>query len=301
MANRQIFNTATPIARGRIAAPLNLSKAEFGHGPIAAGGGNPMPNVSMTAARGFEVQSGAEGLRMAKSVGMETAPVAASMSSLRRMAKAGMLGSGPSVANMTNKAERSLVGSAGIQIVIDTTDFARLSNSIAAAGLFLMEEGHAIMSRAINDGARKYQTQIKRKLQQWTGIRVQRRIVESLHTTYATPATLAAVITCRDRHIRLTAEYFGASWSRSNPGGVHSAWNRRQLAVHSFMIPGKLPLFKREGSSKYPIAPLWGPALPREIDRHRGEVEAEINTIVRTRVLATGERLLRMALARAAR
>jgi hypothetical protein len=104
-----------------------------------------------------------------------------------------------------------------------------------------------------------------------------------------------------DRFVRITAGYFGASWSRANPGGVHSAWNRRQLAPHSFFIPGKEPLFKREGSSKYPIAPLWGPALPREIDRHRGEVEAEVNAIVRTRVLATGERLLAMAIARGAR
>ena len=62
----------------------------------------------------------------------------------------------------------------------------------------------------------------------------------------------------------------------------------------------KFPFFKRVGSSRYPIAPLWGPALPREVDRHRGEVEAEIGAIVRTRVLATGERLLRMAIARAA-
>jgi hypothetical protein len=31
--------------------------------------------------------------------------------------------------------------------------------------------------------------------------------------------------------------------------------------------------------------------------RHRSEVEAEIGAIVRTRVLATGERLLKMAIA----
>lgn len=81
----------------------------------------------------------------------------------------------------------------------------------------------------------------------------------------------------------ITVAYFGAS-SRVNPGGVHSAWNRRRLASHSFFIAGNGLLFKREDSSKCPIAPLWGPALPREIDRHRGEFEAEVNAIVRTRL-----------------
>ncbi|ADJ23027.1 hypothetical protein Hden_1215 [Hyphomicrobium denitrificans ATCC 51888] len=300
MANRQIINTASPIARGRISAPLNLKTAPVGSGPLALPTANPTPNVSMTAKGGFLIQTGTETLRSAQAAGMPTAPVAASMASLRRMAKAGYLGSGAGVQNMARKAEASMVGGAGIEIIIDTRDILKISEGLAAAGIILAE-GHAILSKAINDGARKYNTTIKRKLQAWTGLRDQARIVRAISTVYSTPATLAAVIRVRDRFVRITADYFGASWSRANPGAVHSAWNRRQLAVHAFMIPGKAPVFKRVGSSKYPIAPIWGPALPREIDRHRGEVEAEVNAIVRTRVLATGERLLAMAVARAAR
>lgn len=300
MANRQIINTSSPIARGRISAPLNLKTAPLGSGPLALPTANPTPNVSMTAKGGFLVQSGTEVLRSAQQAGMPTAPVAASMASLRRMAKAGLLGSGASAQNMARKAERSLVGSAAIEIIIDTRDILKISQGLAAAGLVLAE-GQAILSKAINDGARKFQTGIKRKLQAWTGLRDQARIVRAISTVYSTPATLVAAIRVRDRHVRITAAYFGASWSRANPGAVHSAWNRRQLAVHAFMIPGKLPVFKRIGSSRFPIAPIWGPALPREVDRHRGEVEAEVNAIVRTRVLATGERLLAMAVQRAAR
>lgn len=300
MANRQIINTATPIARGRISAPLNLSKAPLGSGPLALPTANPTPNVSMKAKGGFQVQSGTEVLRSAKAAGMPTAPVAASMASLRRMSKAGLLGSGAGVQNLSRKAESRMIGGAGIEIIIDTRDILKISEGLAAAGLVLAE-GQAILSKAINDGARKYQTGIKRKLQAWTGLRDQGRIVRAISTVYSTPATLTAIINVRDRFVRITAAYFGASWSRANPGAVHSAWNRRQLAVHSFMIPGKAPVFKRVGSSRYPIAPIWGPALPREIERHRGEVEAEVNAIVRTRVLATGERLLRMAVQRAAR
>lgn len=300
MANRQIINTASPIARGRISAPLNLKTAPLGSGPLALPTANPTPNVSMTAKGGFQIQSGTEVLRSAQQAGMPTAPVAASMASLRRMSKAGLLGNGPGVQNLARRAEMGRTGGGAIQIIIDTRDILRISEGLAAAGLALAE-GHTILSRAINDGARKYQTQIKRSLQAWTGLRDQGRIVRAISTVYSTPATLTAVIRVRDRFVRITAGYFGASWSRANPGAVHSAWNRRQLAVHSFMIPGKQPVFKRVGSSRFPIAPIWGPALPREIDRHRGEVEAEINAIVRTRVLATGQRLLAMALQRASR
>lgn len=100
--------------------------------------------------------------------------------------------------------------------------------------------------------------------------------------------------TIADRHTRTTKESFGAAWSRQNPGGTHRTWNRAQLAVGGFMISGKKPLFKREGASKYPIAPLWGPNIAREVERHEVEVEADVAKLARARVLSTAKRLLAM-------
>jgi hypothetical protein len=46
------------------------------------------------------------------------------------------------------------------------------------------------------------------------------------------------------------------------------------------MIPSQAPLFKRVGSGRYPIAPILGAALPREVDWHREEVDADLTLIV---------------------
>jgi hypothetical protein len=297
MADRQLINKSAPIPRGRVSAPLNLRAAEVPNAWRTSTFSNPTPTAAFGKG-GLQIQAGADVLSTARSMGMETAPVAMSMASARKAHAAGLLGSGESVTNMSRKAERGLTG--GITIVVDLTDLMNLSRRFAMIGVGI-ERGHAAIAKAINDGGRKLQTGLKRKVQQWTGIKQQARIVKAFRWTPATAATMTGMLTIADRHTRITSESFGAAWSRANPGGTHSAWNRPQLAVGSFMIPGKKPLFKRVGSSKYPIAPLWGPNIAREVERHEAEVEADVASVARARVLATAERLLAMEIAKASR
>lgn len=243
-------------------------------------------------------QSGARPARGQYGVTLSNGDTAVmSMTAARSAAAQGLLASGPRVANYSRGAE-ILAGGGGAVIRIDLRDLNNLARRIEMIAVGI-ERGHTIIAQAINDGARVLQTQLKRKLQVWTGIKVQRRLVEGFRYTPATGATLTGMLVVRDRHIRITAEYFGAKWNRANPGGTHAAWGRPQIALHSFMIPGKMPLFKRVGSGRFPIAPLWGPNVAREIERHEMEVEADVVAIVRLRVLSTAERLMRMEIAKA--
>lgn len=297
MADRQLINKASPIPRGRVSVPLNLRAAEVPNAWRTSTFSNPTPTAAFGKG-GLQIQSGADVLSTARSMGMQAAPVAMSMASARKAHAAGLLGRGPAVRNMSRGAERRMSGT--ITIVVDMTDLMNLSRRFAMIGVGL-ERGHSAIAKAINDGGRVLQTGLKRKVQAWTGIKTQGRITKAFKWKPATAATMTGVLSISDRHTRITKESFGAAWSRRNPGGTHRAWNRPQLAVGSFMIPGKKPLFKREGAARFPIAPLWGPNIAREIERHEAEVEADVAMVARARVLATAERLLAMEIAKAAR
>jgi hypothetical protein len=136
--------------------------------------------------------------------------------------------------------------------------------------------------RALNDAIDKANTLLKRDLQKWTGIKVQRRIADAMRRVYARPNKWTAAIIIKDKHIAITAEYFGARWNRSMPGVSHSAWGRAQIAKGAFMIPGKKPAFHRVGPSRLPIKPVWGPNTAREAERHADEVRSTLRLVVET-------------------
>jgi hypothetical protein len=136
--------------------------------------------------------------------------------------------------------------------------------------------------RALNDAIDKANTLLKRDLQKWTGIKIQARIAQAMRKKYARPNHWSAAIIIKDKHIAITAEYFGARWNRSMPGVAHSAWGRAQIAKGAFMIPGKKPAFHRVGPSRLPIKPVWGPNTAREAERHADEVRATLRFVVET-------------------
>lgn len=300
-----LFDRSSAIPKGRYVAPLNLGATRLAPGQSASTFSNAIPLARMSRGQ-IDVTQGADALRAAQGMGMGSAPVAMSMKGLREAHAAGLLGSGQSVENFSRKQEiRHSGGAAALVVKVDMRDMLRMADQLAVVSGNL-QRGHQILAMAINDGVRKLQTELKRKLQSWTGVRQQARITQAMRQAWASSASLTGQLAITDRHMRITGEAFGAKWSRANPGGTHNAWNRPQLAVGSFMIQGhgKIRsdlLFKRVGKGRYPIAPLWGPSLPREVDRHRSEVQRDLDTVVRTRVLATAERLLRDAIARAAR
>lgn len=297
MSDRQLFDSASAIPKGRYQARVILDRTPTGSGPASFKSGNPTPLGRFTRGGAFQIERGGEALRTAQGMGMKTAPMAMTMSNWRKAHKAGMIAGGGSVANFARRAEISRFGGpAAVMLHVDMTDMwnlARGFNGIAVA----IRQGHGIIAKAINDGLRTLKTGVRRKLQTWTGIKSYAETERGMTLTHATPATMTGQLRITDRHRRIGPN-FAAAWARANPGGTHKAWNRSQLAPGSFMGPNGV-LFKREGRGRLPIAPLWGPNMAREIERHEAEVRADVVVVAETKVKATAVRLMRAAIARA--
>lgn len=200
------------------------------------------------------------------------------MPQARRLHKLGLLspGDGAFAAAKHPRQARHMYAATGI--VIDLTDMDRLAVGFAGVATRI-QKGGQIISRAINNGLRRLRTQVRRDLSQWTGYRKQGEIQKAISLAWASPTHLVGVLRVKSGHTTITKAGYGASWSRSNPGATHQAWNRGQLAVHTFMIPGKAPVFRRLTGQKFPIAPIWGPNLAREVERHQEQVQAKVNAI----------------------
>lgn len=303
MSDRRIFDgsrfgegAGQRIGKGRYVVRMDTATADRVLGSPSAAGFSPasggVPLADVRGGRGrLSFGAGSERFAAARDMGMRTVPVAMTLAAARKAHKQGLLVGGPGVTN-DRRLDRRSAGAMFIQI--DLTDMTRLAQQLNGTSVAI-EKGHVVISRAINYGMRKFQTGLGRSLKDWTGIRAMERLKRGFRTKYSTPALMHAVLNVRDRHIRVTDEYFGAKWSRANPGATHSAWGRPQLAVGSFMIPGKKPVFKREGKARKPIAPLWGPSVPREIERHRGEVDAQL-AVVGAAVGREATALMRLAI-----
>lgn len=166
-----------------------------------------------------------------------------------------------------------------VTLKIDLTDMNRLAASYGQS-VATMKGGYAAISRTINFGVRKLQTKLKYKVKEWTGISRVGDVTKGFKPRWSTAATLTGVLKVEDRHRTIGRDTFGARWGgRGDPGGTHHAWARPQIAVGSFMQPSQRSLMKRVGRSRKPIKPLYGPNFAREIERHRPEVQAEVNGV----------------------
>ncbi len=297
-----------PVTRSRRTydARLNLDAARINSAGAVAGTGTP--TASMGRGGTVNVLSNAEAVYSAKGAGRPSMPVAMSMADLRKAHAAGLLADGRGkVSNLSRRNEMRAAGHTTVGIEIDLSDLLRLSHRFNAIARGYTGQ-HAAIAMALNDGGRKLQTDLKRKLRQWTGIKRDDAIKKRMKLVAATAHKLEAKVIVRGRHLRITREDFGAAWSRANPGGTHHAWSRAQMAKGSFMAfagrGGKYGgglLMKREGKARKPIAPLWGPSAAREVERHRAEVERDLVGVARAKVLATAARLLEREIAKHAR
>lgn len=164
-------------------------------------------------------------------------------------------------------------------VVIDLTDLDRLALSYEGISMRI-KRGAQVISRAINHGLRRLRTETRRDLSRWTGYKNQGSINKAITLAWSTPTFLTGSMTVRSGHTVITKSGYGAAWNRRNPGATHSAWNRPQLAKGTFMIPGKKPVFKRTpGGGRMNIAPVWGPNLAREVERHEGAMQAKVAAI----------------------
>lgn len=306
MADRRIFDRdrsgagdGRRVGGGRYIVNVDASKADriFGS-PSAEGftprsGGVPVPEATVRRGQ-LRLSAGADRFAAARDMGMRTVPVAMTMAAARAAHKQGLLAGRRygGVVNAGKNDPRDYL-STNLYIVVDLTDMNRLARELNGRAK-LMEQGHTIISRAINYGMRGFETKLKRNLKNWTGIKYAERLTRGFGTTWSTPALMHATMRIRDRHIRITEPYFGARWSRQDPGATHKAWNRPQIAIGSFMIDGKEPVFKRMTKQRFPIAPLWGPNVVREIERHRPEVNADL-AAASAAVSRETTRLLRVA------
>ena len=221
------------------------------------------------------------------------------MAEARRLHKAGALDNYRADADISAKKHprqaRHMAGA--IHLKVDLTEMNKLATGYhgIAAGI---QRGHVVISRSINHGLRKLRTVLTNDLKAWTGLKVKAKIRESMKMHLSNPGSLTGILRVRSGHTAVTKEYYGATWNRKNPGASHSAWNRRQIAVGTFMAPGMKPVMRRTGSARLPIAPLWGPNLAREVDRHRPEVQTKVDAIG-VKVAAEAARLMRMEIAKA--
>ena len=114
------------------------------------------------------------------------------------------------------------------------------------------------------------------------------------------PGSMTTVsLIVRDRHSRITAAYYGAKWAGvTTPGATHHAWNRPQTARGAFMIAGRKPVFKRTSSARFPIAPLWGPNMAREMERNAGKMRKIQHNVWHQAIRPEAMRLLELHLRR---
>lgn len=145
----------------------------------------------------------------------------------------------------------------------------RFGNRLAAAA----ERAPTAMARALNHESDKARTQIKRSLAQVTGIKPS-MISVGFSTKRATATNLTYEFRQRGGETNLNL-------FRANQGarGVSAApWNVRRVFPGTFQIPryGN-KVYQRSADKRFPIEPLYGPNLAREIVK--GEPRAAFEAI----------------------
>lgn len=124
-------------------------------------------------------------------------------------------------------------------------------------------DARRVMMRALNRGGNQGRTAVRRSLVKQTGIKYG-LINKAVHTAPATPADLSYSLIATGNETNLSL--FGA---RQGKRGVSAApWGKRRVFKSTFIVAaygGKV--FKREGSKRGPLDPLWGPNIAREVVR----------------------------------
>jgi hypothetical protein len=152
------------------------------------------------------------------------------------------------------------VGGASISIWVDTRDLARVN---AAFREVSGEMRRKIIPESLNKGGYICLNRVKQNLVQETGLPAG-QISAALHAVPATAGRYRFMITAKGGYTRVG---FGAR--QVGAGAAHRAWGRTQIARGAFVHRGQA--FIRTTSNRYPIRPLFGPSIPREVERGKSQ------------------------------
>jgi hypothetical protein len=154
---------------------------------------------------------------------------------------------------------------AGLTITVKAGDsiLSRYGNQLAAIGEGL---ANTVIARSLNHEGDKGRTQVKRVLVRQTGINYN-MVEKGMATHKAHAGKLSYELLQRGSETNL-----GLFQARQGASGVSAApWNVRRIfrgdnpSRGSFFLPGTRLVFIRTGKHSYPIEPLFGPNLAREI------------------------------------
>lgn len=169
-----------------------------------------------------------------------------------------------------------------MQVRISALDqvMARFGNQLGSLG-----EGEArrLMAMALNTEGNKGRTQVRRALMAQTGIR-SHQIGKSLKTIKAAPGRLEYKIEAKAGETNISQFGLKVTWHEGSAMGqirklqtVSAApWNVRRTFPGAFSIArfgGRV--FKREGAGRFPLKPVYGPNLAREIVKAQTKTEFE--------------------------
>jgi len=212
----------------------------------------------------------------------------------------------------------------GVRIELDLKPLARALKQVAE------DAQDTAIVRGINTGVqRDLHPSWTKRLQTLTRLRQKKRIAKAFKDQLARKGTLRGSVIVKDRFMRITTAYFGAKYSvrgkYGKPGGkarhgikwgpqgvTHQAWNRPQMPPHTFMIPGLSPVFIRAKyltgghhqeftpkGKREAIAPIFGPSLPKELQRHSKEAVGDIRTAISRTVMPEINRQIELAMRKA--
>lgn len=188
--------------------------------------------------------------------------------------------------------------SAGITIQVDAREFEKLGRALQR---FSGKRQDRIMVAALNTGMDRLYTRVKRKLVDWSGIRDKARAYRDVKKRPASSGCWQSAVVVSGRHTRITLKNYGARWKRSWPGVKHRAWERNQVEIADKAFMRKGLAFRRVGASRMPIVPLFGPSMPREVERHEREARDLARQVVQQYVIPKAYKLMTVELAKAKR
>lgn len=219
------------------------------------------------------------------------------------------------VAAQLSRGEKATFSLGAFELKIDLKPLAR------ALGEIDIKQRNTAVQRALNDAVRKFGSWAHSMLKVWTDIRQPSRLKKGVSYRFATAGMLQASYVIRDRNIRITKAYFGASYNARPPGrpGGLARWGKPfspagaqwlsggkgGVRAHTFMIPGRAPVFihlkkfgKNNRSKGDAIMPVWGPNPAKLLQDHAGEVYAYLRTIAQSNVMGEISRQIELEVRR---
>jgi len=171
-----------------------------------------------------------------------------------------------------------------MQVVIRAGDqvMARFGNQLGALGA---GEAPRLMSMALNTEGNKGRTRVRRALMDQTGIR-SHQIGKAMRTVRAGPGRLQYMLEAKAGETNVSMFGLKVRWRKVVAISTRqrikvqevsaSPWNTARMFHGAFSIPkfgGRV--FKRTSDERFPLKPVFGPNLAREIVKAESRTEFE--------------------------